>query len=227
LDAMVADLHALLRAGDVPGPYVLVGHSFGGMVARLFASTYPDEIAGFVSVDAANETFYVEGYEELLRPDQYEPPTNEYEVVAAAARLREARIDQPLPQMPMVVLEHSRDRARVPNPFGLPPDYPIEALELVFQASQEDLTSLVPGAQHVIATESEHYIQSAQPELVIKAVDAVVEAVRRGDTRLRPGALAGTGTTSWILVAVASFLVALGLVLSVSSRRGVDQQRAA
>jgi pimeloyl-ACP methyl ester carboxylesterase len=111
LDAMVADLHALLRAGDVPGPYVLVGHSFGGMVARLFASTYPDEVAGFVSVDAANETFYVEGYEVLLRPDQYEPPTDEYEVVAAAARLREARIDQPLHQMPMVVLEQ-RDRHR-------------------------------------------------------------------------------------------------------------------
>jgi hypothetical protein len=62
---------------------------------------------------------------------------------------------------------------------------------------------------------------------VIKAVDAVVEAVRRGDTRLRPGALAGTGATSWILVVVASFLVGLGVVLNASSRRGVDQQHAA
>jgi pimeloyl-ACP methyl ester carboxylesterase len=51
----VADLHALLIAAREPGPYMLVGHSWGGLIARLFASTYPDEVAGLVLVDPASE----------------------------------------------------------------------------------------------------------------------------------------------------------------------------
>jgi pimeloyl-ACP methyl ester carboxylesterase len=51
----VADLHALLIAAKEPGPYVLVGHSWGGLIARLFASMYPDEVAGLVLVDSASE----------------------------------------------------------------------------------------------------------------------------------------------------------------------------
>jgi hypothetical protein len=48
----VSDLHALLSAAGVAGPYVLVGHSYGGLVVRLFASTYPDDVSGLVLVDA-------------------------------------------------------------------------------------------------------------------------------------------------------------------------------
>ncbi len=51
----VRDLHALLVAAQVPGPYVFVGHSYGGMLARLYASTYPNEIAGMILVDAFSE----------------------------------------------------------------------------------------------------------------------------------------------------------------------------
>ena len=57
---IVADLHALLTAANVPGPYVLVGHSFGGLIVRLYASTYPDDVAGLVLVDAAHEDYYAE-----------------------------------------------------------------------------------------------------------------------------------------------------------------------
>ena len=53
--------------------------------------------------------------------------------------------------------------------------------------------SLVPGARHVIATESEHYIQLSQPDPVIDATRAVVDAVRRGDSRIGNGELADTG----------------------------------
>src|SRR5262249_13005713 len=53
----VRDLHALLRAAGERGPYVLVGHSFGGLVARLYARTYPDEGAGVVLADPASEAF--------------------------------------------------------------------------------------------------------------------------------------------------------------------------
>ena len=45
---IATELHELLRRGGVPPPYVLVGHSFGGLVMRIFASRYRDETAGLV-----------------------------------------------------------------------------------------------------------------------------------------------------------------------------------
>ncbi|HXW06004.1 MAG TPA: alpha/beta hydrolase [Vicinamibacterales bacterium] len=51
---MSAELHTLLQTAAVPPPYVLVGHSFGGFVMRIFAATYPVETAGLVLVDPAH-----------------------------------------------------------------------------------------------------------------------------------------------------------------------------
>jgi pimeloyl-ACP methyl ester carboxylesterase len=51
----VADLHALLITAREPSPYVLVGHFWGGLIARPFASTYPDKVSGLVLVDPASE----------------------------------------------------------------------------------------------------------------------------------------------------------------------------
>jgi pimeloyl-ACP methyl ester carboxylesterase len=67
---VVADLHALLGAAGVPGPYVLVGHSFGGLVVQLYARAYPDEVVGLVLVDAAHEETYP-AWEALLGPTQW------------------------------------------------------------------------------------------------------------------------------------------------------------
>lgn len=52
---IVADLHDLLRAGNFPGPYILVGQSVGGIYARSFAVAHPDEVLGMVFVDSAHE----------------------------------------------------------------------------------------------------------------------------------------------------------------------------
>jgi pimeloyl-ACP methyl ester carboxylesterase len=49
---IVTDLHRLLQRGHVPGPYVLAGHSFGGLYVLTFAARYPDEVAGMVLVDS-------------------------------------------------------------------------------------------------------------------------------------------------------------------------------
>ncbi|MGH8915808.1 MAG: alpha/beta fold hydrolase, partial [Acidimicrobiia bacterium] len=46
------DLHTLLHRGNVPGPYVLAGHSFGGLYTLTFAASDPDEVAGIVLVDS-------------------------------------------------------------------------------------------------------------------------------------------------------------------------------
>lgn len=50
--AIVSDLAALLRAMDEAGPFVLVGHSMGGLMVRLFALTHPNQVLGVVLVDA-------------------------------------------------------------------------------------------------------------------------------------------------------------------------------
>ena len=54
-DLMAADLHALLIAAGIPPPYVLVGHSIGGIVARRFYAQHPDLVAGMVLVDSSHE----------------------------------------------------------------------------------------------------------------------------------------------------------------------------
>jgi len=51
---IAADLHTLLQRGNVPGPYVLAGHSFGGLYILTYADRYPDEVAGMVLVDSTN-----------------------------------------------------------------------------------------------------------------------------------------------------------------------------
>ena len=184
--AVVADLHALLRAGGVPGPYVLVGHSLGGLFVRLYAATYPAEVAGLVLVDAWSETL-----EQRLTPTQWAayvrlnaapPPELEayrdletVDFAAASAALRQATAARPLRAVPVVVLSKG-------EPFGLPEaalGFAPAALERAWRGAQGDLAALVPNAHHVLAAESSHYVQLQQPDLVIAGVREVVAAVRR------------------------------------------------
>lgn len=52
------ELHQLLEAAGMKPPYILVAHSFGGLIARHFAKIYPDEVAGIVLVDTSSEHQY-------------------------------------------------------------------------------------------------------------------------------------------------------------------------
>ena len=52
---MALELHTMLINANIPAPYVLVGHSLGGVVVRQFAAKYPNEVAGLVMVDSAHE----------------------------------------------------------------------------------------------------------------------------------------------------------------------------
>ena len=120
---VVADLHALLQAAEVPGPYVLAAHSLGGLFARLYASTYPDEVVGLVLVDA-----YSERLETLMTPEKWAalvrlnqeigtdkvipiPGYGDLETLgwgADNAVVREAVAASPLRPMPLAVLAHGR-----------------------------------------------------------------------------------------------------------------------
>jgi len=62
------ELHELLRATNIRGPYVLVAHSWGGLIARMFAHTYPHEVAGIVLVDATHEDEYLWINGKIIQP---------------------------------------------------------------------------------------------------------------------------------------------------------------
>jgi pimeloyl-ACP methyl ester carboxylesterase len=63
----VEEIRDMLRELNIIPPYILVGHSFGGLSMRLFASMYRDEVAGLVLVDAAHENQYVPNEENAKR----------------------------------------------------------------------------------------------------------------------------------------------------------------
>ena len=192
--AVVADLHQLFGAAGFPGPYVLVGHSLGGLLVRLYASTYPREVVGLVLVDA-----YSERLETLLTPERWAalvrlnvrsgsdtvkpiPGYGDLETLEYGkdnAAMRRAAAAVPLGPMPLAVLAHAR-------PFDVPPDkaegFSSDALEAVLRAANENLATLVPNARFFVAKDSGHEIHQNQPELVTEAVREVVAAVRHRDT---------------------------------------------
>ena len=75
--AVARQLHALLAAAAIPGPYLLVGHSFGGLNQLVFHSLYPSEVAGIVLVDSSH-------------PDQLDrlPPDVSIEAAEASTKYR-------------------------------------------------------------------------------------------------------------------------------------------
>jgi pimeloyl-ACP methyl ester carboxylesterase len=187
---MVADLHALLTAAGVPGPYVLAGHSFGGLVARLYAATHPDEVVGLVLVDPFSEAVRA-----ALTPDQWQtwlatngvpppellatyPEVERIDINASADEMERAAAAQPLWPLPLVVLSAGHTGEMTPEQAAaLPPGYP-EALMTALKANAAFVGTLLPDARVVRVADSGHYIQGEHPELVIDAIRQVVDAVR-------------------------------------------------
>jgi pimeloyl-ACP methyl ester carboxylesterase len=186
----VADLHALLRAARVPGPYVLAGHSNSGLFSVLYASTHPRQVAGLVLIDAVHPAYHrrqLALLKPLLPPEVWEALRQEamtppprlvdpegIDIWTSERQTRMALRRAPLRPMPLVVLAHGR-----PEPS--PPGWPGEEVERLWQQLQRELAQLVPGGRLVVATESGHDIPHEQPELVLDAIGDVVLAVRAGD----------------------------------------------
>jgi pimeloyl-ACP methyl ester carboxylesterase len=130
---VVTDLHALLRAARVPGPYVLVGHSLGGPFVRLYAATHPEEVAGLVLVDASHEEQNAR-LRALLTPEQWAtferlaltrlelpgyPELEWLDLEASFEQVRRATAARPLRPLPLVVLSRgvAPDAAQAPEAF--------------------------------------------------------------------------------------------------------------
>ena len=184
-----ADLHALLTAAEVPGPYVLVGHSMGGLIARLVAGEHGDAVAGLVLVDALSEDVYdglTDDQQAVIEklndgPENYDMPKT----------FKQIRAAQPVRPMPVVVLTAGllQLTPEVLASGQLPPEVTqafADALWASQMTAQDNLAGLFPGGRHIKVGNSTHYIHVDQPQVVIDATHEVVDAVRAGKTTLAP-----------------------------------------
>jgi pimeloyl-ACP methyl ester carboxylesterase len=171
-----SDLDALLRAADEPGPYVLAGASWGGMIVNLFARDHPAQVAGIVFVDGASEFL-----KETLTPRQWAawrqatlglltsaPGTEVPDYEASVAEIRAAAA---IPAVPAVVLTSDQPWNLSVGEAG--------STWRAWTTAQDRLARLL-HAEHVTTTDSGHPINVEQPRVVAAAIHDVVRAARHG-----------------------------------------------
>jgi pimeloyl-ACP methyl ester carboxylesterase len=178
----IRDLERLLHAAGLPPPYVLVGHSYGGLLARLFAAANPRRTGGVVLVDALGRDAWqreLAGWPKGFAPRQRRAFAKRIDagIDTRASAALESRI-RSLGDIPLVVITAAQERAQYDG-LGIdpPPGLYRRGLRL-WRTMQDELARLSPDRAHVLALRSDHVVQGDQPLVVIKAVDAVVGAVR-------------------------------------------------
>src|SRR6476659_10133676 len=192
----VVDLHALLSAAGEAGPYVLVGHSYGGLIVRLYTSTYPKNVSGRVLVDALSEGLQDAETREQWAIQRKLIEGDVRESVALYPALERIDVDRSLKQIraappprsiPLVVLSADRPWGpQVPSMIAAgklsadtPPDFGY-VTDAAQKKAQERLANLAPNEKHITNTNSGHEIHKEQPQIVISAIRDVLEAVRSG-----------------------------------------------
>jgi len=183
-----ADLHALLSAAEEPGPYVLVGHSYGGPIIRLYASAHPADVAGLVLVDALSEDLpngLTPTQQALFEEINTPPPDTDAEVLDLQGTFQQLGESPPVPQVPTIVLTADQPQltaellASGELPAGVDQEF-ADALWAAQLAAQDELAKMFPGAEHITNTNSTHYIHTEQPQLVIDSIRQVVDGARDG-----------------------------------------------
>jgi pimeloyl-ACP methyl ester carboxylesterase len=180
---LVDELAATLNAAHVPRPYVLVGHSLGGLVAQLYARVHPDQVKGIVFVDAFSPTIpaLFGARWPIYRDAVLNPPPAAQPWASMRSRASEqidfdASVAQtlnapPLPAIPLAVLTKTAPFAGVTSVPGL------SAAELnrLYEQAEGALVALAPATPHMLATGSDHTIQLSQPDLVVSATELVLD----------------------------------------------------
>jgi pimeloyl-ACP methyl ester carboxylesterase len=192
----VFELHALLEAIKLPGPFVLVGHSMGGLLVRLYTQQYGNDVAGIVLVDPLHENAMVGsvrfgGWVRLrekatARPvpeprregkpsTQYNPDEDylaeELEKMFLSRKLN----PQPLGKRPLILLAAGR-RSRPP---GTSEDLWAQ-LRVEKDGQKIDLSRLSSNSRFVLDSSSGHAIQLDNPQLVARAIEDVLAAASKG-----------------------------------------------
>jgi pimeloyl-ACP methyl ester carboxylesterase len=159
-----AELAALLDHLGVTGPAVLVGHSFGSLIIRVFAGAYPGRVAGMVYVDGSLPKLF-------LWPGADSATDGEGPGATAVDADRGARevAGAILPRVPSIVV------ARTPGRWYRPPPDP--EIDRLWQRAQADLAE-ESASPLIIARDSGHRLPDDAPGLVAFAIDHVVTAVR-------------------------------------------------
>ena len=172
-EAMVGDLHAVLEAAGIDGPYVVMGHSFGGRLIPHFPNLYPNDVVGMVLLDPGHEDFTTRAKAALapLEWQQY--------LEAGGGRIsafEEAQGPDKLGapgDFPLVVISaaHAIDRPGVSSEVN-------EKLYDLLVGLHREMVALSPGGTHIIAEGSGHGIQIDRPDLVADTVRQMVESAR-------------------------------------------------
>lgn len=172
---LVETLRASLLEVGLAAPFVLVGHSLGGLIANLFARTYPNEVAGVVFLDAtapedvAAMAVHESSLQRILRKalervfgkDAFDETTH---VQRTVALIEQAPV---FPDIPVVVVSGGK-----PAMSWLTP-----APALAARAEhQRHLSFLSSRGKQVIATKSGHFPQFSEPEVVVEAVRDVLHS---------------------------------------------------
>lgn len=201
-DDMARELHGLLAAAKIAPPYVLAGHSFGGIIARRFAVRYPGDVAGIVLIDSPHE----DQVRRFIKAEGYwgNPPlTTAWRVLKAAAcplGLRRLLPGNPgrtaLPEdasaARAVGLTARGRRADIremilsARPNGSPPglgNLPLTVLtaagrDPTWNAMQAELAAISTASTHIVAEYGWHFLQQDNPELVSTAIRDLLTRIR-------------------------------------------------
>jgi pimeloyl-ACP methyl ester carboxylesterase len=180
-------LDGLLEAAGWRGPFVLVGHSWGGAIDQQFATDHLDKVAGMVLIDSSVAD-QLRKWLKLLPPkpksggDPYGPIRTELAQGLSSTQTSEELMWGPsdpelrrlttLGETPLAVL--------TAGTLGL--EFPTESLQkrayAIWVGLHQRLTALSPNSLDAIAEYSGHYIYESQPDLVVAAIRAVVQAAR-------------------------------------------------
>src|ERR671917_139142 len=227
----VSDLHALLNASGERGPYVVVGHSLGGAIAKLYASEYPQDVSGLVLIDylpyQARNSLTDKQWGYWKNPLLGSPPKEALDLYPALEQnanqqnFYQDSAAAPLKPMPFIVLSADKpyDLKSMVEAGQIPADIgggvsAEEVGKLLFQTvlgARAKVVSQVPGAKHITNTNSDHYIHQEQPQLVIDAVREVLYAVEQQS----PSLLTDTGgVPPSVFLLASALLLGTGLLVA-------------
>jgi pimeloyl-ACP methyl ester carboxylesterase len=184
-ERIVAELRVRLAESGVAPPYVLVGHSLGGLYMQYFARRYPEEVRGLVLVDSMHSAQL--GRVKAETPGVYRMMNVVTAVMGGAMRREFAGIPataeelEALPEafnLPTIVLSSTRPAA------GEQPDFRALLAQL-----QNELSDSYAARRHDFVPGSGHYIQRDQPQVVINAARELAGCDTEGASFVASGRL--------------------------------------